>query len=200
LWGTRALWGIVLARLISDPVWYFILFWLPGYLEKQQSVPFGKLGISGIPFLASFIGGLVMSILSDRFAKSHKTDPLLGRKKLLYAVSLAGPLCIAVPHLDNIVFTMAAFCVIAVVCISWLSTLAPIIAEIFPIGNVASIWGIAGAFGAAGAFVFNRLLGHVGQPGFPLTLNQLFLVMGFLHLVSALILYVLVRRPNDKHA
>src|SRR4051812_2628502 len=30
LWRTRTLWGILLIRFISDPVWYFCLFWLPG--------------------------------------------------------------------------------------------------------------------------------------------------------------------------
>ncbi|MDR1789025.1 MAG: MFS transporter [Opitutaceae bacterium] len=196
LWGTRALWGIVLARLLSDPVWYFLLFWLPGYLEKQQAVDFGLLGIAGLPFLASFAGGIVMSMLSDRLARRHPRDPLNGRKNLLYAVSLLGPLCILVPHLGSLWLTMLAFCLIAVVCTAWLSTLAPILAEIFPVGNVGSVWGIAGAFGAAGAFVFNKLLGLVGAGNFPLTLPQLFLIMGFLHLAAAVLLWALVRRPS----
>jgi ACS family hexuronate transporter-like MFS transporter len=200
LWGTRALWGIVLARLVSDPVWYFILYWLPGYLENQQSVAFGNLGVVGFIFLASFIGGLGASIFSDIFARRHRTDPLLGRKNLLCAVSLAAPLCIFIPHLPGITLVLLAFCVIAAVCMSWMSGLAPIIAEIFPMGNVASVWGIAGTFGALGAFGFNKLLGHVGQPGFPLTLNQLFLIMGLMHLAAALILFVLVRRPAPANA
>ena len=33
LWSTRSLWGILLIRFVSDPVWYFCLFWLPGYLQ-----------------------------------------------------------------------------------------------------------------------------------------------------------------------
>jgi ACS family hexuronate transporter-like MFS transporter len=31
LWRQRSLWGIVLARFVSDPFWYFCLFWMPGY-------------------------------------------------------------------------------------------------------------------------------------------------------------------------
>jgi ACS family hexuronate transporter-like MFS transporter len=213
LWGTRALWGIVLARLVSDPVWNFILYWLPGYLEKQQSVAFGSLGVVGFIFLASFIGGLGASVLSDIFAKRHWRDPLLGRKNLLYLVSVAAPLCIAIPHLRDVslalpllgvvsikglTLVIVAFCVIAAVCMSWMSGLAPIIAEIFPMGNVASVWGIAGTFGAAGTICFNLLLKRAGQPGFPFTLEQMFFAMGFMHLASAAILFVLVRRP--KHA
>src|SRR5690606_14224652 len=32
LWSTQSLWGILIIRFVSDPVWYFCLFWLPGYL------------------------------------------------------------------------------------------------------------------------------------------------------------------------
>jgi len=33
LWSRRSLWGILLIRFFSDPVWYFCLFWLPGFLQ-----------------------------------------------------------------------------------------------------------------------------------------------------------------------
>lgn len=29
--ASRAQWGLLLARVVSDPVWYFYQFWLPGY-------------------------------------------------------------------------------------------------------------------------------------------------------------------------
>src|SRR5690606_35869177 len=38
LWKTRSLWGILLIRFISDPVWYFCLFWLPGYLQENSGL------------------------------------------------------------------------------------------------------------------------------------------------------------------
>ena len=97
-----------------------------------------------------------------------------------------------VPLAPNLATTLALFCVIAVVCTCWLSTLAPVIAEIFPLGNVASVWGIAGAFGATGAMVFNYFIGHAAQS---FGLATLFLVMGVLHPCAALLLSFLVRRP-----
>jgi len=37
LWKQPALWGIVLSRLVSDPVWYFCLFWMPSYLQESET-------------------------------------------------------------------------------------------------------------------------------------------------------------------
>jgi len=193
LWRTKALWGIVLARLVSDPVWYFCLFWLPGYLQEQKGLTMQQLGLVGwLPFIAANLGGLSASVISDALAKGA-ADPLQGRKKLLFVVSVAGPLCVFVPGSTQLSMTLAMFCCIAIVCSCWLSTLAPIIAEIFPLGNVASVWGIAGAFGATGAMVFNYLLGHAATT---IGLEKLFYIMGVLHPCAALLLFWLVRRPK----
>lgn len=192
LWCQKALWGVVLSRLMSDPVWYFCLFWLPGYLQEQKGATLADLGWLGwLPFVAANIGGFTMVLLSDRLARGGG-DPLGARRRLLVLVSLLGPLCWIVPHLPGFVATLAVFCVIAAVCNCWLSTLAPLIAEAFPLKNLASVWGIAGAFGASGAMIFNYFIGHAASlVGLP----TLFVVMGLLHPCAALLLHVLVRRP-----
>lgn len=193
LWRTKALWGIVLARLVSDPVWYFCLFWLPGYLQEEKGLTLKQLGLVGwLPFIAANVGGLAAAVFSDSLARRAR-DPLNGRKRLLYYASVAGPLCFFVPGSTELSLTLLMFCGIAIVCACWLSTLAPIIAEIFPLGNVASVWGIAGAFGATGAMVFNYLLGHAATT---LGLENLFYIMGVLHPCAALLLVWLVRRPR----
>ena len=193
LWQHPALWGIVLSRLLSDPVWYFCLFWLPGFLQEKRGASLSELGFVGwLPFLAANVGGIAMAAWSDRRAR-HAPDPLRARKRLLIALSLLGPVCLLVPHAPGLPLTLALFCVIAVVCASWLATLAPIITEVFPLANVASVWGIAGAFGATGAIVFNHLIGHAAER---IGLDTLFVVMGALHPCAALVLALLVRRKH----
>jgi ACS family hexuronate transporter-like MFS transporter len=192
LWRQRALWGIVLSRLVSDPVWYFCLFWMPGYLQESKHISVSTLGFVGwIPFVAANVGGLLFSMLSDYRARRAG---LRGRKWLVMASALLGPLCWLIPQSSSLPITLLLFCMIAVVCNAWLGSLGPIIAEVFPVGNVASVWGIAGAFGATGAIVFNYLLGHATEALGP---GKLFLIMGVLHPCAAVILYCLVReRPG----
>jgi ACS family hexuronate transporter-like MFS transporter len=188
LWQQPALWGIVLSRLVSDPVWYFCLFWMPGYLQESKHVSVTTLGIVGwIPFVAANVGGLAFSGLSDYRARRAG---LRGRKRLVMAAAVFGPLSWLIPHSSSLPATLILFCIIAVVCNAWLGSLGPIIAEIFPVGNVASVWGIAGAFGASGAIVFNFVIGHAAKTLGP---EGLFVIMGCLHPCAAVILHFLVR-------
>src|SRR5690606_19637151 len=47
LWKTKSLWGILLIRFVSDPVWYFCLFWLPGYLQEESGLTLAQIGMFG---------------------------------------------------------------------------------------------------------------------------------------------------------
>lgn len=187
LWRERSLWGIVLVRLVSDPVWYFCLFWMPGYLQESKQVSIGLLGVIGwVPFLCANIGGLAFTALSDYRARR---DGLRGRKRLVMATAVAGPLCFLIPQ-ASVAMTIVLFCLIAVLCNAWLGSLAPMIARLFPVGNVASVYGISGAFGASGAILFNYLIGQAaGRFG----MDPLFIVMGLLHPLAAAIMFFLVR-------
>ncbi len=88
LWRTRTLWGIVLCRFISDPVWYFCLFWLPGYLQEQSGLSLKQIGMVGwIPFFAADLGGIGTAAWSDWLVK-RGMQPLHARKVMLCSVAL----------------------------------------------------------------------------------------------------------------
>ena len=193
LWSSRPLWGLILVRLISDPVWYFCLFWMPGYLQESKDVSMGLLGFIGwIPFLCGTVGGLAFTALSDLRARDYG---LRGRKHLVMLTAVFGPLCMLVPH-TGIASTIIIFCIIAVLCNSWLGTIAPLISQIFPVGNVGSVYGIAGAFGATGAIIFNWLIGQAANMW---GMDTLFVVMGCLHPAAALVMWFMIR-PSDSLA
>ena len=193
LWRHRSLWGIVLARFVSDPVWYFCLFWMPGYFQEECGLTLAQAGkIAWIPFFAASIGGILLATLSDKVGK-RINSPMQGRVRILIGAAMFGPIAILVPHVSNLTGTVLLLCGVAVVCMGWLGTLGPLVADTFPAGNVASVWGIAGAFGAFGAILFNH---QVGQISSHLGTTNMFLVLGCLHLISAAILRLLVRNVN----
>jgi len=188
LWRTRALWGVVLARFVSDPVWYFCLFWMPGYLQEQKGLSLGQLGnIGWIPFFGGTALTLLFMVLSDRCGHRFGVD---GRKRLIIATSFLGLLCLLIPASTSTAAVVGLFTLVTFTCKAWLSSLAPIIAATFPAGNVAGVYGIAGAFGAVGAMFFNDLVGRAAtalQPG------TIFFVMSLLHPCAAVLLHLLVR-------
>lgn len=190
LWKTRSLWGVLLIRFISDPVWYFCLFWLPGYLQEESGLTLTQVGWVGwIPFFIGASGGILTSAWSDHMVKKGMPS-LRSRKLMMSIVALFAPICIFTPYLNSAVYVLIIFSIVAVVCLSWLFTINVVIAESFPVRNVASVVGITAGFGAVGGAFFNyyvgQLIGSVGA-------EKLFLVMGVLHLICIVILWKMTR-------
>jgi ACS family hexuronate transporter-like MFS transporter len=190
LWRQPALWGLVLARFISDPVWYFCLFWMPGYFQEERGLTLKESGSIGwIPFLAANFGGLGIAMWSDRLGRRWG-NALKARRRLLCGVALLGPLAMLTPHMPGLPLTVAVLSVVGIVCLTWLFVLGPMVGDVFPAGNVASVWAIAGAFGATGAIIFNY---GVGQLTSTLGTERMFLLLGLLHPIAAGLLILLVR-------
>ena len=190
LWTTKSLYGVILIRFISDPVWYFCLFWLPGYLQEESGLTLQQVGWVGwIPFFIGASGGVITSAWSDNMVKKGK-DSLLSRKILMSVVAVFTLLCALIPFVHHVVLVLIIFSVIAVVCLSWLFTINVVIAETFPVKNVASVVGITAGLGAVGGALFNyyvgQLIGRVGS-------SLLFFTMCVLHLICVVILWKMVR-------
>lgn len=187
LWSTRSVWGLLLIRFITDPVWYYVLFWMFGYLQGQKGATMAQIGRVGwIPFVAANVGGVALVGFSDILARKTGST-MKSRKGTLMAVSMIAPLCILLPHTNGLLLPLVLFSLLAVVGNTWLYMLSPIIAEAFPLGNIASIWGIVGAFGALGTILFNFVVGYI--PHTAKGFDALFLVLGLLYPLAALILH-----------
>lgn len=201
---TRTLWGGVLIRLVSDPVWYFCCFWLPGFLRKmgnaeglsnEQTLDMIQ-WIGGIPFLVGAAGGILTSVWSDRMVKKGR-NPLSARKLMLISIVIIAPFVMLVPLISGsamafsykIWSVIAIFSLMAVLCLSWLYTLPVVLAETFPVRNIATVMGICCGAGALGSVVFNQFVGSIPESVW----GWLFVVMGTLHIFAAIILWRMVR-------
>lgn len=194
IWRTRSLWGILLCRFITDPIWYFCLFWLPGYLQENSGLTLAQIGMVGwIPFLAADLGAIGSSAASDWMVK-RGMKPLRARKLMLTSLAVFAPLCVLTPHLTHPAITLLIFSIVGIVCLSWLFTMGVLVAEAFPAPNVGSVWGIAGASGAVGAILFNSFVGQALQT---LGTERIFLVMAFLHPLATIILWTMIRREGQ---
>jgi len=195
LWKRKSLWGVILVRFVSDPVWYFCLFWLPGYLQEESGLSLAQIGMFGwIPFLIADVGAIGTSVLSDKIVKRGRA-PLHARKKMLLMITFFSSLCILTPYFNNTALIIAIFSIVALVCVSWLFTMGVVIAEAFPVKNIASVQGIAGGFGALGAVLFNYF---VGQLMGTFSSEKIFLVMAFLHPLALLILWIFIKPEKPK--
>lgn len=193
LWTKKSLWGVILIRFISDPVWYFCLFWLPGYLQEQSGLSLVQIGFLGwIPFLVADIGAVGMSSWSDRMVK-RGSSPLRSRRIMLSTIACFSPLCALTPFLPNAFITIAIFSIVGVISLTWLFNINIVVSETFPVGNVSSVLGIAGGFGALGAILMNYFTGHyIGTIG----AEKVFIVLTILHPIAVLILWKFIRKEK----
>ena len=206
LWKTSSLWGCLLIRLVSDPVWYFCSFWLPGFLRgmgadqglsHRQTLDMIQY-IGGIPFLVGAIGGVLASAFSDKLVRRGMPS-LKARKISMISMVVFAPLCVLIPFVSTwgdvsfstrIALVVIIFSLVAAMCQSWLYTIVVIISESFPVKNVSSVLGIACGAGAVGGAIFNEVVGSlINSMG-----DVVFFIMASLHIIEALILWKMVKR------
>ena len=62
----RPVWGLILTRLLLDPVMYLYLLWIPQYLSEARSATLAYIGrLAWIPFLTLDIANLLGGFVSE---------------------------------------------------------------------------------------------------------------------------------------
>jgi Sugar phosphate permease len=183
LLSNRGVRGILVARLISDPVWYVLLFWLPSFLREQQGLSLASLGVIGwIPFLAADIGGIGGSSAADALIR-RGADPVASRMRVLRWAAALGPLCLALILPVSTPVALAIFSAVGAMCLTWFFGTAALLGELLPPRQVAGALGLVGAAGALGGLIVNAAVGPaIDAIGFGPTLA----VLAVLHPIAAL--------------
>ena len=53
------MWGLIAARFFTDPIWWFLISWLPSYLKNERGFSLALIGLlAWIPFLWADLGNL----------------------------------------------------------------------------------------------------------------------------------------------
>jgi ACS family hexuronate transporter-like MFS transporter len=181
----RRVWGLVLPRMASDPVWYFYLFWLPDYLQRQRGLTLAELGFYGwIPYLAADVGSIGGGGLSDLLIRRGWT-PVRSRVALLVGVACLAPLGALAGFVPSTVVAIAIICLIAALCQCWATNSSTLALDVFPESEKASVTGLMGTAGGLGGIAFSTVLGFViAQGGYPWA----FVLAALLHPLAACVL------------
>jgi ACS family D-galactonate transporter-like MFS transporter len=94
----RAAWFTALGLFCSNYFWYFLITWLPPYLEKERHFSKSKMAVVGsLAFLAISVSSMISGWLSDRWI-SHGATPTRVRKTFagsgLLLSTIILPVCI----------------------------------------------------------------------------------------------------------
>ncbi len=186
------MWGLMASRFLSDPVWWFYLFWLPKYLVEQRGFTMIEMGmLAWIPYLAADLGALFGGWMSGRFIAGGK-PVLSSRLSVMMPCALIMPVSLAIHHAPSRTMTIALICIVTFAHMAWKTNQNTLTNDLFPKHLIGATSGLL-AFGTGlGGTLFTWMTGHVVHWfGY----GAIFIIMGLLHPVSYLITRKFVRQP-----
>jgi MFS transporter, ACS family, hexuronate transporter len=184
-------WGLVVAKFLTDGAWYFYLFWLPKYLYDARGFDVKQVGYyAWIPYAAAGAGSLTGGWFSSWLLSRRRTIDA-ARKIALGASAAVMPFIIFVTQvpveLAIVLFSIAFFGQQ-----SW-STLVMIVpTDIFPRSHVGSVAGLVGLGGAMGGIVSNLLAGRLLDLG--MGYGTVFAIMGMCHVTAFVLILIVIPR------
>jgi len=191
LFGYRQMWALVGAKFLTDAAWFFFIFWLPKYLGDVRHLNIKQIGyFAWIPYAAagagSFLGGWLSSFLvRRRFSINASRKICLGLSAALMPLSL-------LITKSPLGWTLVFFSFVFLGHQFWSTILQTMAADIFPSAVVGSVAGLMGALGSFGAMLFDLLVGSILT--YTHSYSSVFLLAGFFHPLSFLIIVLTIRR------
>ncbi|NOT62252.1 MAG: MFS transporter [Acidobacteria bacterium] len=190
LLGHRQTWAFAFGKMLTDPVWWFYLFWLPKFLGKN----YGIKGTALIPFLTvvyliadvgSVGGGWISSALIKRGWTVNKA-----RKTTMFAFAFFMPLVTLAYYVTNVWVAVTLIGFAAAAHQGWSANLFTLTGDMFPRKAVGSVVGIGSCAGAIGGIILPYYAGQVLDKN-PSYYLPMFIIAGTAYLVAWCVVHAL---------
>lgn len=187
-------WGLLLARIISDPVWWFYLFWLPKYLTEREGMTEQRMSyVVWIPYLIADVGSVAGGWYSGRLI-ARKVGAVAARKAVMMVTALMMPLGMLLVLRPPIPVALAIISFVLGVHSAWKTNLVTLTVDIFPRPIVATIHGIVAMGGGIGGALFQSFAGQVIDK---YSYTPLLVLMGLLHPLAYVCVRALVKSDSQ---
>jgi MFS transporter, ACS family, hexuronate transporter len=188
----RNVWGIVLGRALTDPIWWFYVFWLPQYLSDARGFSLQRIALfAWIPFIAADLGNFTGGWISG-YCIRRGVSVLRARTWVCVASCL--PILAGIPaaSVHSVYFALGLICFALWGYASWSTMGLTLPSDLFPQDVVATVTGVsglaAGLVGAAFTFAVGILVDRFSYA-------PAFLVAGLMPILATACLLLLVRAP-----
>jgi MFS transporter, ACS family, hexuronate transporter len=183
-------WGFALAKFLTDPLWWFYMYWLPLYLFDVRKFNLMEVGwalpvVYIMADLGSVGGGWLSGFLMRRGWPHH-----VARKTAMGICAGLMPIAALSVLAPNPILAVALVSIATASHQGWSANLFTTTSDVFPKQAVASVVGIGGCLGGLGGVIFSSLL-----PGYVISnfgYTPVFLGMGLFHLTALLVVHLLL--------
>lgn len=185
-------WRLMLARMLTDPVWYFYQFWMAKYLHDVRGVDQKGLSILWVVFLAADAGFLLSGFFAGRFIKRGSTPPASRLKVMLLSACLM-PLSFFIPGMNTVTGVIIIGMIIAYGHTSWLSNLTSLVVDITPKRILGTAFGVIACGSTLGGMFMNKgVAWFVANRSY----DDCFYIMAAVHPLALLLIWGLRKRAS----
>lgn len=189
----RQTWAFFIGKFLTDPIWWFYLYWLPKFLDANFGVKLAGLAAPLVAiYLVADVGSVGGGWVSSHLIKRGWTVNAARKTTMLIAALLIVPTMFA-PHAKSLWVAVAIVSVAAASHQWWSANIFTTASDMFPRRAVASVVGIGGFAGAMGGVLFQRATGRILEA----TNNNysiIFMVCGLAYVTALLIMHLMVPR------
>ncbi len=197
LLGHRQTWAFLLGKFITDPVLWFMIFWLPKFLNSEYGLTLTDLGPPLVAiYLMADIGSITGGWISSMFLKRGWSTNRARKSTMLICATLVVPILFAA-RARNLWLAVALIGLAAASHQGFSVNLYTLVSDTFPRQAVASVVGIGGFGGAVAGMMVATFTGFLLQ--FTGSYVPLFVMASLAYLLALLVIHILIPKlePAD---
>jgi ACS family hexuronate transporter-like MFS transporter len=188
----RNVWGIVLGRALTDPIWWFYVFWLPQYLSDARGFSMKRIALfAWIPFVAADLGNFTGGLISGYCIRRGVS--VVRARTWICAISCL-PILAGIPAAG----VHSAYAALGLICValwgyaSWSTMGLTLPSDLFPQDVVATVTGLSGLAAGLAGTAFTVAVGVLVDR---YSYAPAFLAAGLMPLFATASLFLLIRAP-----
>src|SRR5690349_1025206 len=187
----------IVIRFLLDPVVYFIMFWVPKYLNEERHVSFERIGeLFWVPFLALGLSNITGGWFSDKLLTLNFSI----NKARKTVMGIAAALTLTVPFITTVSTPEIAVALMALFMLAhgfWITNYITAIADIFGNQGTATVVGLSGTAGTLSSLLINPMIGLIVQQ---YSYSPLWIVSGFLYPLAFILFIVFIPKIRSLSA
>ena len=157
----RETWAYALGKFLIDPIWWFYLFWLPGYLFNRYHLDLKTFGAPlAVVYLISDFGSIAGGWMSSRFIKAGRTPNFARKATMAFWAILVIPIWWT-QSIDSLWGATLLIGLATAAHKAFSANLYTLPSDVFPRNAVGSVIGIGGTVGALGGMGMALFTGYI---------------------------------------
>jgi ACS family hexuronate transporter-like MFS transporter len=158
---SKETWAFAIGKFLTDPIWWFYLFWLPRYLQSTFGL---SLSSNRLPLVVvysvSTVGSIAGGWISSALLNAGKS-PNVSRKTAMLICALCVMPVFAAPYIHHLWLVVGLVGLATAAHQGWSANLFTLPSDMFPKAAVGSVIGIGGMSGAIGGVLFQLATGYI---------------------------------------